>query len=174
LVLFNLNQTGFINFQKINPCHFTSCEASHLYIHMSFYFCGSCVWVSITGIHTKFRVISFTWLLFSSLFHLQLFSMKHFECWNPKAILRWHHTIRVIYYFFWAIKMYFQLSRNVVFSSKVKEGICTWQFATLLQFDHVFSIAPNACWNIASKFALSHKKKRKGGVSVTLWPCHLH
>ncbi len=111
LVLFNLNQTGFINFQKINPCHFTSCEASHLYIHMSFYFCGSCVWVSITGIHTKFRVISFTWLLFSSLFHLQLFSMKHFECWNPKAILRWHHTIRVIYYFFWAIKMYFQLSR---------------------------------------------------------------
>jgi hypothetical protein len=106
LVLFNLNQTGFINFQKISPCHFTSCEASHLYIHMSFYFCGSCVWVSIIGIHTqKFRLISFAWLLFSSLFHLKLFSMKHFEFWSPKAILRCTTQ------FVWFLKCFFQLSR---------------------------------------------------------------
>lgn len=88
LVLFNLNQTGFINFQKINPCYFTSCEVLSFIHTFEFLFLWfMCVSFNYWNTHTKFWLVSFASLLFSSLFHLKLFSMKHFECWNPKATL---------------------------------------------------------------------------------------
>jgi hypothetical protein len=60
------------------------------------------------------------------------------------------------FYFNELLKCFFQLSRCSLemwfFSLKVKEGICTWQFATLLQFDHVL-------WWYRTKCLLKHNQQ---------------